>query len=188
MELDRQDSLIILGDAAICWRKDKTDMRDNINKWENYENTPMLYFIDGNHENFDILNSLPTDSDGEGIVSQHIHWLKRGTVKDFNGKKCLCIGGAESLDKLRRTKHLSWWEEESITDDDIALVDIDDYDYVFTHCCPRSILNENIAILGNPVFDQDEIDHNSEDKLELVKNFIEFKHWWFRTLSSKCPT
>lgn len=178
MELNRNDSLIILGDAAICWRKDRVDMRSYINKWEAYEDTPMLYFIDGNHENFDILKSLPIE-DGEGIVSKHIHWLTRGTVKEFEGKKCLCIGGADSIDKFRRTKHLSWWPDEQITDEDISIIDVDTYDYVFTHCCPRSVLNEYLPLLADFVFDQNEIDHTSEDKLELVKNFISFKQWWF---------
>ena len=178
MKLNKQDNIIILGDAGICWRNDKKDMNYYIKEWEEYEDTPMLYFIDGNHENFDILNSLPIENE-EGIVSKHIHWLRRGTVKEFNGKKCLFVGGAESLDKFRRVEHLSWWRDESITDNDIALIDIDDYDYVFTHTCPRSILNEYQALICDSMFNQDEIDHNSEDKLELVLNFIEFKQWWF---------
>lgn len=178
MQLNKQDSIIILGDAGICWRKDKKDMNYYIKEWEEYEDTPMLYFIDGNHENFDILKSLTID-DGEGIISKHIHWLTRGIVKEFNGKKCLFIGGAESLDKLRRTEHLSWWADESITDKDIKLIDVDKYDYVFTHTCPRSILNEYQTLICDSMFDQDEIDHTSEDKLELVKNFIEYNQWWF---------
>ena len=152
MQLNKQDSIIILGDAGICWRNDKKDMNYYIKEWEEYENTPMLYFIDGNHENFDILKSLTID-DGEGIISKHIHWLTRGIVKEFNGKKCLFIGGAESLDKLRRTEHLSWWADESITDDDIKLIDVDKYDYVFTHTCPRSILNEYQTLICDSMFD-----------------------------------
>ena len=137
------------------------------------------------HENFDILKSLPVE-DNEGIISKHIHWLTRGTVKVFENKKCLFIGGADSIDKFRRIKHLSWWEDESITDEDIKPITADNYDYIFTHCCPRSVLNENLAILTDNRFDQSEINHNSEDKLEIVKNRVEFKQWWFRSLSSKC--
>ena len=178
MQLTREDNVIILGDAGICWRKDKKDMWEYIAKWERIDDTPMLYFIDGNHENFDILNSLPIHDD-EGILSEHIRWLKRGAVKYFDNKKCLFIGGAESLDKDRRIKHLSWWEEESITEEDIKIIEEGNYDYVFTHCAPRSILDEYLPLLVDFMFDQDAINHNSEDKLELVKNRINFSNWWF---------
>ena len=178
MQLTREDNVIILGDVGICWRKDKKDMWEYIEKWERIDNTPMLYFIDGNHENFDILNSLPINNN-EGILSEHIRWLKRGTVKIFENKKCLFIGGAESLDKDRRIKHLSWWEEESITEEDIKSIEKDNYDYVFTHCAPRSILDEYLYLLVDFIFDQDTISHNSEDKLELIKNSISFDQWWF---------
>lgn len=177
MNLNSNDNIIILGDVAICWRKDRRDMKIAIATWES-DDTPMLYFIDGNHENFDILKSLPIEN-GEGIISPHIHWLTRGTVKTFEDKKCLFIGGADSIDKLRRTKHLSWWPDESITDEDIDFISVDKYNYIFTHCAPRSILNENLAILTDNNFDQSEIDHNSEDKLEIIKNKIEFEQWWF---------
>ena len=48
MNLNSNDNIIILGDAAICWRKDKKDMWEYIENWERIDNTPMLYFIDGN--------------------------------------------------------------------------------------------------------------------------------------------
>ena len=178
MKLKARDNIIILGDAAICWRKDREEMNSYVKQWENYKDTPMLYFIDGNHENFDILNSLPIENN-EGIVSKHIHWIKRGSIKTFENKKCLFIGGAESLDKFRRTEHLSWWVDETITDEDIELIKKDKYDYVFTHTCPRSVLNKYKALLCNSLFDQDEIDYTSEDQLEIVKNKIEYKQWWF---------
>ena len=49
-------SIIILGDAGICWRKDKKDMEEKIYFHENNYNFH-IWFIDGNHENFDILKS-----------------------------------------------------------------------------------------------------------------------------------
>ena len=130
------------------------------------------------HENFDILNSLPINNN-EGILSEHIRWLKRGTVKIFENKKCLFIGGAESLDKDRRIEHLSWWKEESIAEEDIKSIEKDNYDYVFTHCAPRSTLDEYLYLLADFIFDQDAISHNSEDKLELIKNSVTFDQWWF---------
>ena len=178
MNLTEEDNIIILGDAGICWHYTKKDMYYYIKEWENYESVPMLYFLDGNHENFDILNSLSIENN-EGIVSDHIHWLKRGTIKYFENKKCLFIGGAESIDNFNRVEHLSWWPEESITDQDISLIDIGQYDYVFSHTCPISILNEYKFSLCDLSLDQSKINHNSENKLEALKNYIDFNQWWF---------
>jgi len=184
MQLNKEDSIIILGDAGICWRKDKKDMKEYIERWEQVDDTPMLYFIDGNHESFDILNSLPTYN-GEGVLSEHIRWLKRGTVKDFNGKKCLCIGGADSVDKFRRIKHLSWWEDEQITQEDIDRCPIGTYDYVFSHACPLSIFKDNSMYLSDPQYIDIDFDHTSEERLDQLKDKIQFNNWWFRTLSQK---
>lgn len=118
-----------------------------------------------------------------GYVSEHIRHLKRGRTYNIDGKKILVLGGADSVDKLRRTPGLSWWEEETITDDDIARVDNGvHYDYVLSHCCPLSIFNNNkpyLCTLGNIVDNSDPELHKSENKLEQVLNFIEFDKWYF---------
>ena len=174
MKLTKEDTIILLGDVGICWRKDKKDMQQYVKIWEEYENTPMLYFIDGNHENFDILLTLP-----DGIVSEHIVWLQRGTVRTFEGKKCLFIGGAESVDKFRRIEHLSWWEEETISPLLPKLVHAGYYDYVFTHTCPLKVLQENKYILTDLQVDQETLTHNSEKVLQEIEDKIMYKHWFF---------
>lgn len=181
MDLGKDDTIIVLGDMGLFWRKDKVDAKANIEIYEQRCDETMLYFIDGNHENFDLLKQLPKSDESEDIkyVSKHIRYLSRDTVFTIAGKKCLCLGGADSVDRGRRIPHLSWWKDEQITQKDIDLVPYDHYDYVFTHCCPSSVLNEYKAILTDPMFNQNNLDHTSEDRLEEVKNFVEFDKWYF---------
>lgn len=179
MKLGQNDVIIILGDMGLFWRKDKSDSTHIINVYEeNYQCN--LWFIDGNHENFDQLEELNRlDERGLYIVSPHIRYIPRGKVLDLNGKKALCIGGADSVDKHLRTKHLSWWPQEQITQANIDTIAADYYDYVFSHTCPYDIFTENEVFLCNLDIDQDTIDHTSEYKLQELADKISFKHWYF---------
>ena len=89
------------------------------------------------------------------------------------------MGGADSVDKFRRIKHLSWWEDETIKDDDIK--DINGaYYYVFSHCCPREIFDNNkvfLCTLNN--INEDNAIHQSEDKLEELRKNILYEKWFF---------
>ena len=182
-KLNENDTIIVLGDMGLFWRHDKKDANEIIKFYEeNY--TCNLYFIDGNHENFKILNSLEEDENGMGYVSEHIRHLKRGRRYIIDGKSFLTIGGADSVDKFRRTEGLSWWKEEAITDEDISRVKETYYDYILTHTCPTKIFNENkiyLCTLGNIVDDDNpdfHISGNQLDKILKNKN-INFGHWYF---------
>ena len=172
---------------GIFWRKNGSDAKSFITYFERYYNFN-LYFIDGNHERFPSLNALEEDENHMGYVSEHIRHLKRGRVYNIQGKKILTIGGADSIDKFRRTEGLDWWKDETITDEDIARVEPGYYDYVLTHCCPSHIFNEYKAYLCTlpNVQDSDNPDwHISENKLEQVYQIIDFGAWWFRSLSRR---
>lgn len=73
--------------------------------------------MDGNHENFDLINEYPVEEwcggkvhiircDKEG-KPKIIH-LMRGQVFEIEGKKIFTVGGAYSIDKYMRTPHRSW--------------------------------------------------------------------------------
>ena len=77
-ELTRNDYVIVLGDFGLLWKEDKTYKYwlDILSK-RNFT----LLFIDGNHENFDWLNSLPTKPWNGGRVHEiapNIFHLMRG--------------------------------------------------------------------------------------------------------------
>ena len=177
--LGKNDNIIILGDCGIAWRKDKKDLDQNIKLWNECGNGVKLYFIDGNHENFNILNSFPIENN-MGKIADNIYHLRRGQIYEFENKKILVCGGADSIDKYRRIENFTWWKEETISQETIDDIPAGHYDYVLTHCCPRSIFEKNKIYLSTLQFlDENKINHNSEDMLEQLKNKITFDHWFF---------
>lgn len=177
--LGKNDNIIILGDCGIAWRKDKKDLAQNIKLWNECGNGVKLYFIDGNHENFNILNSLPIENN-MGKIADNIYHLRRGQVYEFENKKILVCGGADSIDKYRRIENFTWWKEEAISQETIDDIPAGHYDYVLTHCCPRSVFEKNKIYLSTLQFlDENKINHSSEDMLEQLKSKITFDHWFF---------
>lgn len=177
--LGKNDNIIILGDCGIAWRKDRKDLDQNIKLWDKCSNGVKLYFLDGNHENFNILNSLPIENN-MGKIADNIYHLRRGQVYEFENKKILVCGGADSIDKYRRIENFTWWKEETISQETIDDIPAGHYDYVLTHCCPRSVFEKNKIYLSTLQFlDENKINHSSEDILEQLKSKITFDHWFF---------
>ena len=186
--LSEDDTIIILGDCGLYWRRDKKDAEQTIKIYEENYKTHILW-LDGNHENFNLIEQLP-DEQGTPFkrCSEHIHYIPRGTVfnidVDGETKTCLACGGANSIDKFKRIKNFTWWEQESITDEDISNsiknTKGKHIDYVFTHCCPLSVFKDNapwlITLLG---INQKLINHESENHLDVLMDCINFDKWFF---------
>lgn len=180
---DENIAVIILGDAALYWNPSKFDAERIIKRHEeNYK--AHIYFLDGNHENFDLLKQLPIDTDGVAHISEHIHYLPRGFagwIHTETGKSKICVcGGADSIDKFRRVEGISWWADETITKEDIAKIPVGSYMYVLSHCCPRSVFEDNkvyLATLSN--IPENSVWHESEDRLEELKDKILYDKWLF---------
>lgn len=79
-----------------------------------------LYFIEGNHEDYEWLGQLPKDELGLGHVTSHIKHIPRGSQYVVAGKVCTFIGGGVSVDQNIRVKGRDWWSEEEITDEQVA--------------------------------------------------------------------
>ena len=100
--LKKQDTLIVLGDFGFLWSGDKAEQKKL--KWLQKHRYQLL-FIDGCHENFDLLKEYP-EVDYMGGRARHIggnlYYIERGSILEIEGKKLLCFGGAESWDKEDR--------------------------------------------------------------------------------------
>lgn len=181
MQLSINNSIIILGDMGLCWRRDMQDFHYNTQLWESFKYKCKLFWLEGNHENYDIIQKLPKENNMRKC-SDNIYMLERGQVYNFEGKKILTIGGADSVDKFRRIKHLSWWEQEQISDKDVAAAlthKNEKLDYVFSHAAPAAIVDKYKYILCQLSLDEDTIDHTSENQLEILRQNLSFEHWGF---------
>ena len=97
-EMSRDDFIIVLGDFGLVW-----DGSASEKYWLDWlEKKPFsVLFIDGNHENFDMLGEFPIVSFHGGKAHRirgNIYHLMRGYVFQILGKKLFAFGGASSHD------------------------------------------------------------------------------------------
>lgn len=175
-KFSKEDYVIIAGDFGLPWDNSKTDL--NLIKWYN-ERPYSILFVDGNHENFDLLKQFPKEEKFGGIVSKiskNIYWLHRGEIYNICGKDIFTFGGAYSVDKMYRKEGVSWWKDEVPTNDEFnyGLSNLEKYnnkvDIVITHDCPTSIAKKICNW-----YEEDSV----KKYLEFVKNNINFNNWYF---------
>lgn len=79
------------------------------------------YWIDGNHDNHDFLEAegVFDKTDGFSQIWPGIHYSARGHAFTWDGVRFLTCGGAFSIDCAYRTKNVSWWPQELITDAEV---------------------------------------------------------------------
>lgn len=110
--LTKNDYVIVCGDFGAIWDGGKSDAY--LQKW--YASKPWTtLFVDGNHENHNLINSYPVEEWNGGKVhkiNDSIIHLMRGQVYDINGKTFFTFGGAESVDRCYRRENISWWANE----------------------------------------------------------------------------
>ncbi len=143
--MTKDDHLIICGDFGGVWdgsREEKYWI-----KWLENKNFTTL-FVDGNHENFDILNDLPLeDLGGEKVhrIGDGIYHLMRGRIYKIEDQTFFTFGGASSHDKKFRTEGKNWWRAEmpNLKEFDLARKNLYEHDfqidYVITHTAPETI-------------------------------------------------
>lgn len=178
-EMTKNDYVLILGDMGI-WDNSKRE-KYNIDWLEKKPFTTL--FISGNHDNYDILDSLPVSEWHGGKVNfirpSVIH-LMRGEIYNIEGKTFFAFGGASSHDirdgilekddprikkwshnysKMFRINHVSWWEKELPDDEEMknGIKNLEIYnnqvDYILTHSPSASV----IALLGRGLYKQDKL-------------------------------
>lgn len=178
-EYTSDDYLIICGDVGVCGysASDEAEVRNVL------RDLPVTtLFIDGNHENFEQLNSYGVDEWNGGkvhFIESNIIHLMRGQVFDIDGTTFFTLGGAYSIDKAYRTPGISWFEEEIPTREEyeegwrnLEKADFQ-VDYILTHTAPREV----VAAMGYGEMSDDEIE--LRQYLQRVADYTEFTAWYF---------
>ena len=183
-KLKKGDTLIVCGDFGFIWNPDDPKEKKNMEWLKKRKYT--ICFVDGAHENFDILNSYtPYRWKGGNThkIADNIYHLMRGEVFTFEGKTFFVMGGGESEDAYMRDKGTSWWEDELPNAEELknGVANLNDTErninYILTYEAPtiaKDILkqrtNQNIIITPLNTYLQ-EIMHN-----------VEYMHWYFGSL------
>lgn len=149
LRLHRCDYVVICGDFGLVW-SDPPSFEDRFFlRWLDVQAYTTL-FIDGNHENHDLLDALPVEDWHGGKVHRLPHYpnirhLMRGQVFDMGHDGLwFTFGGARTRDAAWRTPGDGWWPRELPSEEECAEARANlervswSVDYVFTHECPRS--------------------------------------------------
>ncbi len=179
-KLTKDDYVIIAGDFGALWEEGASEKT-----LKYYSDLPFtILFVDGNHENFDMLNSYPVTTWKGGKVHQikpDIIHLMRGQVFEIEGNTIFTFGGATSIDKFMRKEGLSWWEQElpSYEELDEGIANLKriggKVDYIITHSCPeRALLYP--AMIRVASYKQKCPEY---PMLSYIEDNAKFKHWYY---------
>ena len=199
-EMDRDDYVIICGDFGGVWSGGQEDAE----KLDWLEDRPFTtLFVDGNHENFDLLNALLVQEWHGGkvhCIRPHVLHLMRGQFFDIGGRTFFTMGGAASHDiqdgildpadpgfretywsmrRLRRrfrVKGLSWWPEEMPTDEEYtaALEVLERASWKVDYVITHCAPTR-IAQKVSTGYRPDVL----TDFLEMVRRRLDFRYWLF---------
>lgn len=140
--ITREDYVIVLGDFGVVWSgtPDEDAALDELDALG-----LTILFLDGNHENFDLLAKYPVSEWHGGkaqLLREHVIHLMRGQVYEIDGRRFFTMGGAQSHDadviidrddpnrkqKIKnaerrcqsyRVKGESWWPEELPSEEEL---------------------------------------------------------------------
>ena len=181
--LTKDDYVIICGDFGLVWNNSASEQYWL--RWLDARPFTTL-FVDGNHEGFSLLNSLPETTWNGGAVHQvatSVFHLKRGQLFNIDGYRIFAMGGASSseYDRTHRTQGETWFNEEIPNEQEraAALETLDaanwDCDFVITHCAPSSCaqgISEHTDRLEIHPMDE------YTDWLQTIQDRLAYRHWF----------
>jgi len=201
--LTKKDFVIVAGDFGAIW--DKKTLEQDLNKYSKLPWTTL--FVDGNHENFDIINSYPVEIWNGGKVHKirkDIIHLMRGQVFEIEGKKIFTFGGARSHDisagilelddpdfeKKRkkldsgfepyRVNHLSWWEKEMPTNEEMeeGRANLEKVNYEVDYVITHCCSSSAQCMLEKEFDCMFETDVLTR-YFQILEKKLSYKHWYF---------
>lgn len=112
-----------------------------------------IYFVDGNHEYFPLLQEWWGQMANDGASVYHVlrdklHYVRRGSVLTLDGRTIAFLGGAGSIDYRLRRPGVDWFPEEQIQDADVARLEPwaanrgKGVDFMATHCPPQHVVTK----------------------------------------------
>lgn len=200
MGMTKEDYVIVCGDFGGVWE----DSRSERKRLDYLDHLPFtVLFVDGNHENFDLLNALPeTEWYGGKVhkVREHVLHLMRGQLYEIDGHTFFTMGGAQSHDiydgildpdapnfaeeyrnKSRgnqafRIRRWSWWPEELPSDEEYktAIATLEKANWQADYVITHCAPTRIVMEMNR---------HNQPDRLtdflEMINQHMDFHYWLF---------
>jgi len=156
--------LLQLGDFGFIWPG--TNWGHALDRIENRlrKSGQVLYFVDGNHEDFTTLNAFPISANGLRRVRPSIIHIPRGWRTTLaHARTFAAMGGANSIDRGLREEGVSWWPEESITDADLEQLGTEPVDILVGHDAPAPWPKLDNRLSQSPSWWSEEDQHYADD-------------------------
>lgn len=198
-EMTKNDYVIVTGDFGF-WKDDK-EQRYWL-KWLN-ERPFTLLWVDGNHENYDLLANYPVTKWHGGkvqFINDSVIHLMRGQVYEIDGCKIFTFGGASShdisggileLDDPRlqekrkrlmrlgrpyRINHLSWWQGE--------LPSAKEYQEGYDNLKKNNnkvnyVISHCCATSTQILIDESYKSDQLTDYFDKIRALVDYKRWFF---------
>ncbi len=182
-KLKAGDVLIVCGDFGFLWDGSQKE-KDVIDYLGSRKYT--VAFLDGTHENFDLINRSRVTYWKGGCVHRikgNLLHLMRGQMFTIDDKRFFVMGGGESPDKDMHIDQGKWWKEELPSPREMseAINVMEEYngemDYILTHEPPSSV--KSAMLLRN----------GSLDRVNRLNGFFDsidrectYKHWYFGSM------
>lgn len=179
-KLKEGDTLIVCGDFGFVWNGNEKEQKLLKDLGDRKYN---IIFVDGAHENHELLNKYRLTVFMGGRVhriSGHLYHACRGEIFTIEGKKYFMFGGGESSDKDMRVENGTWYREEmpgreemehgaqTLSENELKV------DYIITHEPPSLVKSTMLLRSG------------STDSVNRLNGFLEkvnrecvFNHWYF---------
>ncbi len=139
-----------------------------------------ICFLDGNRENFRMLEQFPVTRWRGGRVHRlrrNVIHLMRGQVYTLEGKKLFVMGGGYSVDRYRRHENVDWWPCEMPGEAEYETARMNlvangmKVDYILSHAAPTSVMKGIYQLSAE--------ERELNDFLDWVKAKVEYKRWYF---------
>ena len=181
----KEDLLIILGDVGVNYYGVVKETRFK----QLLEKLPItMLCIHGNHERRpEALGTYQEIPWNNGVVYVEkdfpsLLFAKDGEIYEINGKKCIVIGGAYSVDKeYRIERNWGWWEDEQPSEEIKKRVEsrLDSehwqVDVVLTHTAPLKYEPREMFL---DFIDDSKVDKSTEIWLNTIEDKLDYNQWF----------
>ena len=183
-KLGEKDILIICGDFGFLWNPKSEAEKKNLEILKSKKYT--ICFLDGAHENFDVLDAYtPYRWKGGNAhkIANNIFHLMRGEIFTLDNKTFFVMGGGESDDRDMREPGVSWWEEEMPNAEEIknAEDNLKDANYNVNYILSYEAPAVAKDFLKLHLKEAAKISPLNTYLQELTKN-VDYYHWYFGSL------
>ncbi len=181
--LKEGDTLIICGDFGFLWDNSTAEQKYLMSLGKRKYN---ICFVDGTHENFELLNNYEVSQWNGGKVHKiygNLYHLMRGQVYEIDRRKVFSMGGGESSDIDIRRDVNAWSKDELPTQEELLEgaenLEVAEYniDIIVTHEPPLKV--KNFLNINEP----------AEFRVSALNAYFEelssncrFRKWYFGSL------